>query len=303
MSKSWNLIRIEFATSLKEMLLFSLVFSAMISAASCVTTRNRDPEAPTNERKVSEESSLQQNSGPRKRIDSTTVRVNTTGAHVADLEKKVTDYWQKMFFKGDKYVQDSGANAHFRLDVEVTSFEGRPDEGEERGVKYQQGLFELKIHAKLTSVRSQKALYDTTKIFTHKLPATRLKEVWTFNDLVQNRFEFAEEMIKDGIVDFITPLQQALAKTQWEGRISSIKENRYYLNVGEASGLKLGDILKVYTESQEVYDNSTGNLIGSDPGVAKGTLEIVEFMGADSSVARVHSGGAFKENDRLQLFY
>ena len=61
--------------------------------------------------------------------------------------------------------------------------------------------------------------------------------------------------------------------------------NKIYVNAGE-SGLNIGDILKVLTEGNEIYDPES-EFIGLSKGEIKGTIEI-DFFGPDGSIAIIH---------------
>lgn len=92
------------------------------------------------------------------------------------------------------------------------------------------------------------------------------------------------------------------AKLDWTGRIAKILGNKIYINAGRKSGLNVGDILKVMTEAQEIFDPETGAMIGVSKGDIKATLEIIDFYGADGAIAVVHSGGTITEGDFVQLY-
>ena len=78
--------------------------------------------------------------------------------------------------------------------------------------------------------------------------------------------------------------------------------NKAYLNAGRSSGLLGGDILKVLTLGDEIYDPTTGAYLGTAEGQLKGTLEVVDFIGEDASVAIIHTGGQFQEGDVVRLY-
>jgi len=75
-----------------------------------------------------------------------------------------------------------------------------------------------------------------------------------------------------------------------------------YLNVGRTSGLQVGDLLKVMDDGDDIYDPENGSHVGRVPGRLKGTLELISYFGADGSVAVIHSGSGFKENDRVEIY-
>lgn len=91
-------------------------------------------------------------------------------------------------------------------------------------------------------------------------------------------------------------------KLDWVGRVARIVGSKIYLNAGRESGLQIGDVLRVLTEGQEIFDPETGALIGVSRGEVKGTLEVIDYFGPDGSIAILHSGGSVLEGDFVQLY-
>lgn len=91
-------------------------------------------------------------------------------------------------------------------------------------------------------------------------------------------------------------------KLDWVGRVARIVGSKIYINAGRESGLQIGDVLRVLTEGQEIYDPETGALIGVSRGEVKGTLEVIDYFGPDGSIAILHSGGSVLEGDFVQLY-
>ena len=92
------------------------------------------------------------------------------------------------------------------------------------------------------------------------------------------------------------------SRLDWMGRVAKIIGTRIYINAGRSSGINLGDILKVITEGQEVFDPESGAMIGISQGEVKGTLEVVDYLGEDGAIAILHSGGSVTEGDFVQLY-
>jgi hypothetical protein len=108
--------------------------------------------------------------------------------------------------------------------------------------------------------------------------------------------------LRNGMHAFAQDAVRALEKISWEGRIAKISNGRVYINAGRSTGLNIGDILKVMTPGEDVYDPVTGAYMGRGAGQPKGTLEIVDYLGGDASIAAIHSGGNFVESDAVQLY-
>lgn len=109
-------------------------------------------------------------------------------------------------------------------------------------------------------------------------------------------------LVKDTLFEFIPQITKSLETMIWEGRIASVQGERIFLNVGKVSGLNMGDLLRVTEDGEEIFDTETGQFIGKSPGRLKGTLEVVSFFGQDGAIAVIHSGGGFRENDRVELY-
>lgn len=108
--------------------------------------------------------------------------------------------------------------------------------------------------------------------------------------------------VKVAVRRFIPELHRIGDKLEWTGRVAKIIGNNIYINAGRESGLNIGDILKVVTEGQEIYDPESGALVGISKGEVKGTIEIIDFFGPDGAISALHSGGSVTEGDFVQLY-
>lgn len=122
------------------------------------------------------------------------------------------------------------------------------------------------------------------------------------DDPKSQRLELVRMALRAGAEIFAKDTSRALEKLSWEGRIAKVSGTHVYVNAGRATGLGIGDILKVLTVGEEIYDPATGAYMGRARGQPKGTLEVVDYLGTDGAVAVVHSGGNFGENDVVQLY-
>lgn len=100
----------------------------------------------------------------------------------------------------------------------------------------------------------------------------------------------------------VPPIIEISAKMDWTGRVAKIIGNKIYINAGRDSGINIGDILKVLTEGNEIYDPESGALIGLSKGEIKGTIEVIDFFGPDGAIAILHSGSSVLEGDFIQLY-
>lgn len=108
--------------------------------------------------------------------------------------------------------------------------------------------------------------------------------------------------VKVAVRKFVPKAIKLGSKLEWMGRVAKIIGTRIYVNAGRGSGINMGDILKVITEGQEIYDPESGAMIGMSNGEVKGTLEVVDFFGTDGAICVLHSGGSVTEGDFVQLY-
>ena len=162
--------------------------------------------------------------------------------------------------------------------------------------------FEVVVQARMLNIRSEQELFNTVKTVTISEENSRVPENITSENFFNKNAELSELLIKDAFLDFSNKLLDSLKFITWEGRIAALHGDRIYLNVGQISGVRVGDILKVVEDGNEIYDTELGYHVGKVAGKAKGTLEIVGFFGQDGAVSVIHSGAGFKENDRIEIY-
>lgn len=169
-------------------------------------------------------------------------------------------------------------------------------------VKKVKTTIEATLRLRLFSVRGMKEIFNTDKTVTYTMEDTRIGTRSTTEPSVNNNPELIQKIVVDGFLEYLPQIEKKLAKVSWEGRIAAIQGQKYYLNVGSISGIQIGDLLKVFDEGPQIYDPEMGTAIGQAPGRVKGTLEVVSYFGQDGSIAILHSGGGFLENDRLEIY-
>lgn len=162
--------------------------------------------------------------------------------------------------------------------------------------------FEVVVQARMINIRSEQELFNTVKTVSIDEENSAIPENITSENFFNRNNELTELLIKDAFLDFNTKLAESLKYIVWEGRIAALQGDRIYINVGQISGVQVGDILKVVDDGNEIYDTELGYHLGKVPGKAKGTLEVVGFFGQDGAVSVIHSGAGFKENDRIELY-
>jgi hypothetical protein len=169
-------------------------------------------------------------------------------------------------------------------------------------LKQTKSVFTARVKFRLINTRTQKDLMNTTKTVELEDSGVRVAENPSIDRLLLSDPKLVENLVSDAFIEFVPQLQLQIEKLSWEGRIAMINGDRIYLNVGRITGLQLGDILRVSEEGEDVFDRQTGSFIGRSPGRIKGTVEVVNYFGADGSVAVIHSGGGFREDDKVEIY-
>jgi len=106
--------------------------------------------------------------------------------------------------------------------------------------------------------------------------------------------------LRDALTKAMVNMLPQFERQEWGGRIASIKGRTVYLNAGQKTGLKVGDLLMVQELGEEIMDPQTNVSLGRAPGSIKGELMVTGFFGRDGSVATIKSGAGFKQNDLVK---
>jgi len=91
-----------------------------------------------------------------------------------------------------------------------------------------------------------------------------------------------------------------LMNMEWFGRVDFVKEGKVYLSLGQNTGLKVGDRLKVVQAGKEVVNPSTHATLGYTADTAVGELKVTELLGGTGAVATTTSGGPFKAGEKVK---
>ena len=91
-----------------------------------------------------------------------------------------------------------------------------------------------------------------------------------------------------------------LIRIAWFGRVEFVKEGKVYLSLGQNSGLKVGDRLKVVEPGKEVVNPKTHSVLGYTADIPQGEIKVTELLGNSGAVALSLSGGPFKTNDKVK---
>lgn len=175
---------------------------------------------------------------------------------------------------------------------------------EEKG--NQIGLFRTRYHQVTANLRV--SLYDVgteRSLFSQNTSAEVTEEHTRFfgnrnPDSYEERK--GQGAVSQAVDKMIPGFVKEAKRIAWMGRIAKIDVHRFFINAGELSGISKNQLLRVYGDAEPIVDQETGLLIGMAPGRFKGILRVVDFFGTDGAIAVVHSGAAFKEKDRVEVF-
>ena len=106
--------------------------------------------------------------------------------------------------------------------------------------------------------------------------------------------------LRDALTKAMVNMLPQFEGQEWSGRIASIKGRTVYLNAGQKTGLKVGDLLMVQELGEEIIDPQTNVSLGRAPGSVKGEVMVTGFFGRDGSMATIKSGAGFKTNDLVR---
>lgn len=168
-------------------------------------------------------------------------------------------------------------------------------------VRKVKSLAETIVEIKVYDVLSNKELFSETVDGDISDDNLRFYKAESEDNLAY-RQELLRYSVKVATRKVIPHVVKVGTKLEWLGRVAKIIGTRIYVNAGRTSGINLGDILKVVTEGQEIYDPESGAMIGMSQGEVKGTLEVVDYFEPNGAICILHSGGSVTEGDFVQLY-
>jgi hypothetical protein len=296
----------------------------MVSFAGCATTRNNAPK----EKDVSMNARKGYDVPPRRRVlvlpflDASPTRSQKAGEEarrvlIRDLSKtdrfvfvSPKDFPKDVngFIVNGEYDLITMAKIAEALGV-AAIIEGKlldvkaKKMGDEVGlVRRFKAKMEATVRVRMFAVRNGHEVLNEVRAATVEGMTTRIAETTPGTAFLEEDPHLIGEAITQAFKSVLSSIVRAVDKLGWEGRVALIQGNRIYVNAGRLSGLQVGDILKVSDQGEEIFDPETGDSLGVAPGRMKGTLELVSYFGQDGSIAVIHSGSGFKENDLVELY-
>lgn len=312
----------------KSCLAFLILFTAGITGCTSMTSRPK--ETGVFERDIKDESLItsENNSAPRKRVlvlpflDESETRPHTLSekaemAFLLELNRSgqllgfdssmmKMDYSKfinnKQYKLPDMVKQASGLGLNALIEGKIVDVRIKR-KGDNIGiVRNLRTEFEIVAQVRVFNLRRGKEVFNTIKTVTVEDANVRVAERVEADRFIESNAGLVSVLVKDAFLDFVPQVLSSLDQVEWQGRIAAINGDRIYLNVGRASGLMVGDLLKVMEDGDDVYDPENGAHIGKVQGRLKGTLEVISYFGTDGAIAKIHSGGGFRENDRVEMY-
>jgi hypothetical protein len=229
------------------------------------------------------------------------------GRHVLFPEEKMIAAVTKDFVEGDRVQTTQLVREGRRFGVSavilgrISKITFRQDREEVGIFRQAESLVGVDLEMKVFDVISGREIAS----YKRSGSASASTRVTFDEDALANkeaRAELAREAIYEAVRKLVPDTVLSLEKMDWQGRIAKIIGSKVYINAGKASGILAGDILKVLSPGEEIIDPVTRAFLGRSEGFLKGTLEVSEFIGPDSAMALIHTGGNFQEGDVVRLY-
>jgi len=152
-----------------------------------------------------------------------------------------------------------------------------------------------RVFMRVTDVITQKELYGRDFVAT-----ANEERVESFQRSVTAHTELGKSAVLKALRSLTSGISQVSSRIAWTGRIARVDFQKFFINGGRKSGVFPGLLLKVFSPATDVTDRATGMSLGIAPGRFKGYLKIVENFGDDASVAVLHLGAGFREEDIVE---
>ena len=154
------------------------------------------------------------------------------------------------------------------------------------------GLAIARIEARLVDA----ATGNTIRTYTGRNPLYKSKEIGEFNQerAILRAIDVSVDEIARGVLDSLNYLD-------WSARVIRIEPQRVYIDAGQQSGLRTGDILDVYGPGEEIINPVTQLSLGWAPGALKGRIQISGFFGVDGAYATPLEGDDFITRDVVRV--
>ncbi len=130
------------------------------------------------------------------------------------------------------------------------------------------------------------------KSFIGRSPIFGTKETGEYSrsKAVLKAIDFSLDEILEGFL-------RQLDLLDWTTTIAKIEGDRFYINAGKLSGLRIGDTLEIFEPGKEIIHPTTKFSLGWTTGKSKGAIQVTELFGVDAAIGKVVQGQGFGLND------
>ncbi|MBW2122424.1 MAG: hypothetical protein JRH07_11325 [Deltaproteobacteria bacterium] len=158
---------------------------------------------------------------------------------------------------------------------------------------------EIKVGLAVASIKARlvdASTGNTIRTYAVRNPLYKSKEIGEFNRerAILRAIDIGVDQIARGISD-------SLEFFDWSARVVRIEPGRVYIDSGQQSGLRRGDILDVYGPGEEIVNPLTRISLGWAPGPLKGRIRVSGFFGIDGAYGTPLEGNDFRTEDLVKL--
>ena len=180
----------------------------------------------------------------------------------------------------------------------ITQF-GIKTEGTDTGVyKTKVQTAECVVDVRVVDVETGRILYADSGKGTFSSQAT---EVMGMGQKAGYNEVLGGESLRAAISTFLNNVITQINYVEWTGKVAKVEGKLVYVNAGQRTGLKVGDMLTVRQKGEVITDPDTGVPLGEAPGARKGTLQVAEYFGDDGSVCTIQEGSGFGVGDQVRI--
>lgn len=101
--------------------------------------------------------------------------------------------------------------------------------------------------------------------------------------------------LETALAELAAQVKHVVALLPWYGKVAALEGERFYINAGRESGVRIGQVVRVYHRGKVIPG------LGFAPGERIATLEISGFIGPDNAYAVVKDGKGIQVNDLVAV--
>ena len=122
---------------------------------------------------------------------------------------------------------------------------------------------------------------------------------------IKNETDFDNSLVgkatRKAINKIVELIDTQSATLPWSGKVITVKGTTVYIKPGSDAGLRIGDVLSIYAQGEDLIDPDTGLSLGSVESKV-GTIEITGFVaGGKAATAVAKTGGGFQTGNIVRF--